>query len=238
MKFNFWNRKKGTIECKKAEDVIPEPEAETVTEADDYARKKKEHNDKLEEIASWVKERGIKDNEILNMTLDCKVREIENRHEFGRFSVFKSVKEIFQTLFFCNSAAGKEMDIHRIYMDTLEHFGMMEQMEADLPDFAKNVEAHYDESMCNERKETLGWNGNIPGFEAANIVIDEIKPNHTIQRSKEIMDKLNAKDKIIGFRAEIEKFKRDVAIKTEEINNLSDALLEKLNKYINDMNII
>lgn len=25
MKFNFWNRKKGTIEYKKVEDIIPEP---------------------------------------------------------------------------------------------------------------------------------------------------------------------------------------------------------------------
>lgn len=108
MKFNFWNRKKGTIEYKKVEDIVPEPETEIVTEADDYARKKKEHNDKLEEIASWVKERGIKNDEILNSTLDCKVREIENRHEFGRFSVFKSVKEIFQMLLFNNLATGKK----------------------------------------------------------------------------------------------------------------------------------
>ena len=91
--------------------------------------------------------------------------------------------------------------------------------------------------------ETPAWvnDVNIGGKDLAgssNVVIDNIEVSPNLKRSKELLDKLNARDKHGDFKTECIKFQNELKAESDKIANMTESFINRVNKYMSDVNVI
>lgn len=91
--------------------------------------------------------------------------------------------------------------------------------------------------------ETPAWvnDVNIDGKDLAgssSVVIDNIEVSPQLKRSKELLDKLNARDKHGDFKTECIKFQNELRSESEKIASMTESFIERVNKYMNDTNVL
>lgn len=225
MKFNFFKKNKNEMEIMERREV-----------SSPYQEIKEKRDKELDEVVEWILEQGIKDDEMLCNNIKYTVAEIKSEAFTENQTVYKAVKKIFNRLFFFKGLSGnKKIDIKELYNSVIEHFQWQNEVNEDITEFIKSIDSHEGNEQVDMIKESLEWKDDTwPDFGSANIVIDDIKPNSSIQRSKEIINILNHKDNIIGFRGECKKFETDLRKKVDEINKMTEEFIEQLNKAINN----
>lgn len=92
-------------------------------------------------------------------------------------------------------------------------------------------------------KEDQSWVGNIgmtPNDlgKSSSIVIDDIKVTPELQRAKELLDKLNLKDKHGDFKTECIRFQNELKAESEKIASMTTSFINRINKYMSDTNVI
>ena len=91
--------------------------------------------------------------------------------------------------------------------------------------------------------ETPAWvnDVNIGGKDLAgssNVVIDNIEVSPNLKRSKELLDKLNARDKHGDFKTECIKFQNELKAESDKIASMTESFINRVNKYMSDVNVI
>lgn len=91
--------------------------------------------------------------------------------------------------------------------------------------------------------ETPAWvnDVNIGGKDLAgssNVVIDNIEVSPNLKRSKELLDKLNARDKHGDFKTECIKFQNELKAESDKIASMTESFINMVNKYMSDVNVI
>lgn len=91
--------------------------------------------------------------------------------------------------------------------------------------------------------ETPAWvnDVNIGGKDLAgssNVVIDNIEVSPNLKRSKELLDKLNARDKHGDFKTECIKFQNELKAESDKIASMTESFINRVNKYMSDTNVI
>ena len=91
--------------------------------------------------------------------------------------------------------------------------------------------------------ETPAWvnDVNIGGKDLAgssNVVIDNIEVSPNLKRSKELLDKLNARDKHGDFKTECIKFQNELKAESDKIASMTESFINRVNKYMSVVNVI
>jgi len=73
---------------------------------------------------------------------------------------------------------------------------------------------------------------------SSNVIIDNIEAYPNLKRSKELLDKLNMRDKHGDFKTECIKFQNELRSESEKIASMTESFIERVNKYMNDTNVL
>jgi len=73
---------------------------------------------------------------------------------------------------------------------------------------------------------------------SSNVIIDNIEVSPSLKRSKELLDKLNMKDKHGDFKTECIRFQNELRNESEKIASMTESFIERVNKYMNDTNVL
>ena len=73
---------------------------------------------------------------------------------------------------------------------------------------------------------------------SSNVVIDNIEVSPNLKRSKELLDKLNARDKHGDFKTECIKFQNELKAESDKIASMTESFINRVNKYMSDVNVI
>ena len=199
--------------------------------------------------------------EIIDMQLNnestLKFCDIDNDTKFEVFDKFFKTLTTFPFM-------EKRHEANELYIKAAEQFGFKKLIMHNFFDIFKTAKYHMvnkTPSPANKddktEKKKLGpmdvtyhTSNEIPSWVndvnienkdltgSSNVIIDNIEVSPSLKRSKELLDKLNMKDKHGDFKTECIKFQNELRSESEKIASMTESFIERVNKYMNDTNVL
>lgn len=179
----------------------------------------------LNDMKEWIKSIDTEQywknrtSEIIDMQLNnestLKFCDIDNDTKFEVFDKFFKTLTTFPFM-------EKRHEANELYIKAAEQFGFKKSIMHKFGDIFKTAKYHMSKDLTG----------------SSSVIIDNIEESPNLRRSKEILDKLNARDKHGNFKTECIKFQNELKAESEKIASMTESFIERVNKYMNDTNVL